>query len=390
MVLGLLLWSITTMSSSFVHRGQFGWFLFLRGCVGVGEASYSTIAPTIIADLFTKERRSKMLAIFYFAIPVGSGMGYIVGAEIAKAFNSWQWAFRFTPIIGFVCCVLLYFLLTDPVRGEAEGGENMHATSWFTDIKALSRNRSFMGNTFGFTCVTFAAGSLAVFGPQFMGHALRQKHHVEEASISLLFGIITVLAGFCGVAIGSVSSTRFGKYTPRADPIICAIGLLGCTPFLFLSLTLSKDQPTMTWIFIFVGETLLFLNWPIVTDMVLYTVLPTRRSTAEAMQILISHALGDAISPLLVGEIAKSVQGNKEKTEFVQWQALQYALFMTCFVTVVGGLFFFYTALYIEADRNEVDAAIHEVHKIEENATNGIPSSATQETLASRTEIVVS
>ena len=64
----------------------------------------------------------------------------------------------------------------------------------------------------------------------------------------MLFGIITVLAGFCGVAIGSVSSTRFGKYSPRADPIICAVGMLGCVPFLFFSLTLSKDQPTMTWV----------------------------------------------------------------------------------------------------------------------------------------------
>lgn len=39
--------------------------------VGFGEASYSTVAPTIISDLFAKNLRSKMLAAFYFAIPVG-------------------------------------------------------------------------------------------------------------------------------------------------------------------------------------------------------------------------------------------------------------------------------------------------------------------------------
>lgn len=49
----------------------FGWFLFFRTLVGIGEASYSTIAPTIISDLFVKDVRSKMLALFYFAIPVG-------------------------------------------------------------------------------------------------------------------------------------------------------------------------------------------------------------------------------------------------------------------------------------------------------------------------------
>lgn len=39
--------------------------------VGIGEASYSTVAPTIISDLFAKNLRSRMLAAFYFAIPVG-------------------------------------------------------------------------------------------------------------------------------------------------------------------------------------------------------------------------------------------------------------------------------------------------------------------------------
>lgn len=35
-----------------------------------------------------------------------------------------------------------------------------------------------------------------------------------------------------------------------------------------------------------------------------YVVVPTRRSTAEAFQILISHALGDAGSPYLVGAVS--------------------------------------------------------------------------------------
>lgn len=56
----------------------FGWFLFFRALVGVGEASYSTIAPTIISDLFVKDVRSKMLALFYFAIPVGRYIDYML------------------------------------------------------------------------------------------------------------------------------------------------------------------------------------------------------------------------------------------------------------------------------------------------------------------------
>jgi MFS transporter, Spinster family, sphingosine-1-phosphate transporter len=55
----------------FYYFQSYYWFLFMRALVGIGEASYSTIAPTIISDLFVNDMRSKMLALFYFAIPVG-------------------------------------------------------------------------------------------------------------------------------------------------------------------------------------------------------------------------------------------------------------------------------------------------------------------------------
>ena len=43
----------------------------MRALVGIGEASYSTVAPTVIADLFTDSDRTVAMTAFYFAIPVG-------------------------------------------------------------------------------------------------------------------------------------------------------------------------------------------------------------------------------------------------------------------------------------------------------------------------------
>ena len=53
-------------------------FMACRAMVGIGEASYSTIAPTIISDMFVKDMRSKMLALFYFAIPVGRSVSWLI------------------------------------------------------------------------------------------------------------------------------------------------------------------------------------------------------------------------------------------------------------------------------------------------------------------------
>ena len=58
------------MTSRFLLQRFYG-FLFLRALIGIGEASYSTVAPTIIADLFSGGSRTKALSVYYFAVPLG-------------------------------------------------------------------------------------------------------------------------------------------------------------------------------------------------------------------------------------------------------------------------------------------------------------------------------
>ena len=88
LVVGVGFWCISSLVGSFMTN--FWAFLFFRALVGIGEASYSTVAPAIISDLFAKDVRSSVLAVFYFAIPVGTGLGYMVGAEVANAFDDWR------------------------------------------------------------------------------------------------------------------------------------------------------------------------------------------------------------------------------------------------------------------------------------------------------------
>jgi MFS family permease len=45
--------------------------VLLRSLVGVGEASYSCVAPTIIADMYKNDMRTRMLALFNIAVPLG-------------------------------------------------------------------------------------------------------------------------------------------------------------------------------------------------------------------------------------------------------------------------------------------------------------------------------
>ncbi|CAH1963056.1 unnamed protein product [Acanthoscelides obtectus] len=190
MAAGVFLWSLTTLCGSFMT--QFWWFVFFRALVGIGEASYSTIAPTIISDLFVGDVRSKMLALFYFAIPVGSGLGYIVGSETVKAMDhKWQWALRVTPALGLIAVVLIIIALEEPERGQSEGSGHMEPTPWTEDIKDIVQNRSFMFSTAGFTCVAFVAGALAWWGPTFieMGIMLQAGGQTVDSDRNAFYGL---------------------------------------------------------------------------------------------------------------------------------------------------------------------------------------------------------
>ncbi|KAK9888332.1 hypothetical protein WA026_000588 [Henosepilachna vigintioctopunctata] len=465
MTAGVFLWSLTTLAGSFMTN--YWWFLLFRGLVGIGEASYSTIAPTIISDLFKGNMRSIMLALFYFAIPVGSGLGYIVGSETAKLMNSWKWALRVTPVLGIAAVLLIFFILKDPKRGESEGS-HLEPTTFKEDIKDIIQNRSFMFSTAGFTCVAFVAGALAWWGPKFIEMGLNLQNggkKVDSDSVSLTFGAVSMVSGLMGVPMGSYlaqslrphysrvdahlcgiglivssplvfcvlisaqynttlcyclvffaefflnltwsivadilllnsyllrcfsNSFIFGGVTiaagvvglslggflsqklrvkyHRVDPIICGAGLVLSAPFLLGCTYAATSNTVACYVLLFLGQVALNLNWAIVGDILLYVVLPTRRSSAEGFQLLFSHALGDAGSPYLIGVLSDAFKitlsssstnsTTQVKSSYNDFKALQYALFSTCFVEILGGFFFLVTAFYVVEDKRKVEKAI--------------------------------
>src|SRR5437899_1822478 len=75
--LGVAVWSVATALAGFA-RGFASLFL-ARATVGVGEAAYGTIAPSLLADYYPRERRGRAFAVFFAAIPIGSALGYVVG-----------------------------------------------------------------------------------------------------------------------------------------------------------------------------------------------------------------------------------------------------------------------------------------------------------------------
>jgi len=124
--LGIAVWSAATVASG-LAQGT-GSLIASRALVGVGEASYATLAPTLIDDLAPASQKSRWMSIFYAATPIGSALGYLVGGAIESS-HGWRAAFFVAGGPG-LAIALLCLLIVEPPRPVAVRAahlRNLHA-----------------------------------------------------------------------------------------------------------------------------------------------------------------------------------------------------------------------------------------------------------------------
>lgn len=112
-------------------------------CVGgVGGARWKNVT-TLVLGLCSSGVSTNLVSlpcgtsVLYFSF-VRSGLGYIVGSEMAHVTGSWQWGLRVTPIIGVIAVLLVIFVMHDPVRGNSEGS-HLRPTTWGNDLSELCK-----------------------------------------------------------------------------------------------------------------------------------------------------------------------------------------------------------------------------------------------------------
>ena len=74
------------------------------------------------------------------------------------------------------------------------------------------------------------------------------EHCLSICSISFMFGGVTCGAGIIGVWLGAEAARRYRRRNASADALVCAIGLLSCTPFLYGALVLASTHTKMAYV----------------------------------------------------------------------------------------------------------------------------------------------
>lgn len=288
--LGIFVWSVGTVLSGFAR--DYTSLIWFRVLVGVGEASYATISPSVIADKFFGEKRNTALTIFYVAIPVGAALGFVIGGIVGKHWG-WQNAFIWAGAPGLVLAALL-LPFAEPARTEAAP----NAKPSLREFLRLFTSLDYMIVVLGYTAYTFALGGFQAWGQSFFV----REHRLGLDQSGAFFGGTMVIAGLLGTFIGGMAASAWHKKTPAGYALLLGWSIVAATPCAFAALLVSNTVAAMS--LLAVAMFLLFLPMGPVNTLILDTVPAQLRASAMAGSIFLIHLFGDLPSPKLVGMIA--------------------------------------------------------------------------------------
>jgi MFS family permease len=322
--IGVVLWSLASGASGLASSLSFlgpGFLVLLatRCFVGVGEAAYGPVAPTLISDFYPVSRRGQVLAWFYMAIPVGSALGYVLGEQVAKSSigdwgsgvlgiraEGWCWAFYLVVAPGLALGVWSFFM-REPSRGQADQAAAAAAAAAPSAVRArdylvLLRTPSYVLCTLGMTAMTFAMGGIGFWMPYYLEH----RPHVT-GSPTTMFGILTVVAGLSATLLGGWVGDRLRPRFPGSYFLVSGAAMLAGFPFMLA--TLATPFPAGSgfpwiWVLIFMTCFCLFFNTGPSNTILANVTQPSIRASGFALNILVIHALGDVISPVIIGIIS--------------------------------------------------------------------------------------
>jgi MFS transporter, Spinster family, sphingosine-1-phosphate transporter len=317
LILGVVTWSLATLACGFA--GGLTTMLLARLFVGLGEAGYAVLAPTLIDDVSPPERKGRNLAVFYLAVPVGSACGYLLGGFVEVRWG-WRMAFFASGAPGMLLVLTLVFLwVGEPERRpELQHRDRPAPLGVLAAVRALWAVPLYRRCVLGDCAHTGAIGAIGYWSPKF----LVEHHRMDLQSANFWFGLVTVAAGFISILVGGrladLAVSRLPAVPTEAPPDspenlavieaqlrICGIGVWIAAPLVVAMLWVTS--PVAFFILEFFAQLGLFVAISPVSAAMLRSVSPELRASAMAISIFAIHVFGDLWTPPALGALADAV-----------------------------------------------------------------------------------
>jgi MFS family permease len=298
---GLLLWSGLTAATG--AAGNYMLFILARLGVGVGEASFTPAANSMIGDMYPADRRSRALGVFMLGLPVGLMLAYFTVGKITEAFGSWRAPFFVAAVPG-VLLALVMFRMRDPERG---GSEHTAAGAVLADDAAVTRpiRRLLSIPTLRWLILAGLTFNFAAYAVNsFVVPLLMRQYELKLTPAAAVTGIIVGLTGLIGLLAGARLADRAATTSPNARLTIGVVSCAVAAPLTALAL-MQNGGSVVAFTALFAAGWLLAYGfyisvYPAIHDVVV----PRLRATATALFFAAMYLLGGFSGPVVVGAIS--------------------------------------------------------------------------------------
>ncbi len=314
-IIGQLFWSLMTAGCGMVS--QYWHFVALRLGLGVGEATLSPAAYSIITDLFPRSRLGRALSVYSMGIYVGGGLSLVFGGWVVSYFTArgetivpliglvppWQMVFLIISLPAIPLTILL-FTFKDVRRGAASGmGKKPPQSSPKEFLEYVSANRrTFIYHNVGFSLMSLSGYASSAWIVPFF----QRVHHWEVGVIGFRVGMVTIIFGILGlVAAGWTADYLTKKGFSDAKMRVGMFVAWARIPFGIMFALMSDGNMALLW---FMGA-MFFASMPWgVAPAAIQEMMPaTMRGQGSSVYLFVINLIGMCLGPYVLAVLTTRV-----------------------------------------------------------------------------------
>ncbi len=338
---GIFFWSLMTAACG-TAKTYWQFFLYRMG-VGVGEATLSPSAYSLIADYFPKESRATAISVYSMGIYIGSGLAFLLGGLVIQfagqddvtlplvgATRPWQLIFFILGVAGILFTFAMY-TVREPARQGLSG--TTAGVPLATVLAYMKQNRrAVLCHNFGFALMAFTAYGAAAWIPTFF----IRHHGWTAAEIGMAYGTVIMTFGTVGIVAGG----RLSDWLARRghEDANMRVGLLAAVCGIPSGIAFPL-VPDANLAMAMVAVSTVFLSMPFgVAPAAVQEMMPNdMRGQASAVYLFIVNLIGLGVGPTAVALATDYVFKNDA--------AVGYSLLLVGSVAQAGALLLLWAGL---------------------------------------------
>lgn len=295
MAFGVLVWSLCTAASGYVQ--SFEHMVLARFFVATGEAALVPAAVSLLVEIFSEQRRSTAVGVFFIGIPMGIGLAFVIAGSLGVDLG-WRGTFNALGLAGAVLTVPLLLLKDERIDHAAHAPGAPFGQQVRLVAGVLRSSQPLRQTIIGFVLIHFAFAGLA-----FVQLWLVRERGFDGASIAKQMGTMQIVFGTLGAVVGGIASDRFARHFRGGHATVLSLMVLVFAPFM-LVYRFATPGSALFYVGMCAGFILPLASYGPANALIQALTPGNMRSTITGATMMLINVFAIAIGNLAVGAVS--------------------------------------------------------------------------------------